>query len=140
MADSAPSRPHRSRTKTALILVGVIAAMAIAGIVIGFAVLGLATVAPVVLPPPQVAISGTVTTKGLNTHPTEVLLVEQSSHAQLTAEVSGNNYHAIAPNGSHDWRVVVSWQGLGGTSGTCEGGYIQYSNNLNGSMSQDITC
>ena len=140
MVDSAPLRVQRSKTKTVLMITGIAVPVGISAAVIvafGIAVLSFSNHPR---PSPVVSISGSVTTKGPDSHPTGVMLVDQSSHAHVTGSVSGTHYQVFAPNGSHTWRVILSWQGLGGSRGTCGGGFVQYDNVISGFMSQDISC
>lgn len=85
-------------------------------------------------------MSGQVTTKGFQTHPVGVTFYDQSSGESQQTPVGGNHYQVDVPNGSHNWRVVVAWEGLGGSSGNCDGGFVQYENTYSRYMTQDVTC
>ena len=65
----------------------------------------------------RVLVSGTVTTTGFGTHPTQVQFVDTQTGLTYTASMSGNSYSITLQN-QHTYSVVVYWQGLLGSSGT----------------------
>jgi hypothetical protein len=138
MGDRSPANVQRSKRKTVLIMSVIIAAMAVSGVIIAVAVLGIANVTTAV--PPVVALSGNVTTTAFGSHPTGILLADQVTNTQVSGSIIGNHYQVFAPNGSHRWKVVVTWQGLAGSGGTCDDGFISYYNNINGFLTQDVSC
>jgi hypothetical protein len=56
----------------------------------------------------------------------------------LQTSVVGSHYRVDLPNGSHNWRVTLSWQGIGGSNGNCDAGFIQYDNTFSKFLTQDM--
>jgi hypothetical protein len=143
MADPAPPKQKMSKTKKIGIIIGVVIGVAIAGIlVIALANVALysASSAGNNQPPPTVTISGSVTTTGFQTHPVGIAFYDQSTGENRNSVVGGTHYQVDVPNGMHNWRVVVAWEGIGGSNGTCDAGFVQYQNTYNRFMTRDVSC
>lgn len=87
----------------------------------------------------KVAVSGTVTTVGLGTHPTEIKFVDVDSGVTYTASMSGNSYYITLQN-QHTYNVVCTWAGLLWSTGTFSGGKMTvYAGVGSTSMNQDFS-
>ncbi|HEV8405455.1 MAG TPA: hypothetical protein VGQ13_06070 [Nitrososphaera sp.] len=140
MTDPAPTKVKKSKGKTAFIVIGVVVAVAVAGLILLTVGKAAVNVISTPQPPSTVTISGSVITKGFQTHPTAIALYDQSSGQQEMTQVGGTHYQIDAPNGSYNWRIIVTWSGIGGSTGQCDGGFVQYSNTMSRYITQDVTC
>lgn len=71
----------------------------------------------------NVYVSGTVTTTGLGTQPTQVQFVDKQTGITYTASMSGDSYSITLKN-QHTYNVVCYWSGFLGSSGTFSGGSL----------------
>jgi hypothetical protein len=136
----APTKGKRSKAKTAGIVIAVVIGVAIAGFVV--IALGSAAVSIVTnTPPPQINFAGQVETVGFQTEPTTIGFIDRNSGQRESTGVSDNGHYSInLPNGDHDWRVVVGWQGFGGSKGTCEAGSIAYTDMMSAFQNRNFSC
>lgn len=143
MTDPTPAKPKMSRAKKAGIAIGVVIGVAVAGIlVLVFANVAVSSInnAASNRPPSTITVSGSVDTTGFQTHPVGVTFHDQSSSESEFTQVAGDHYQIDVPNGSHNWRVIVEWEGIGGSSGRCDGGFVQYDNTYSRFITQDVSC
>jgi len=87
----------------------------------------------------KVYVSGTVTTKGLGTSPTQIQFVDTQTGLTYTGSMSGSSYSITLQN-KHTYNVVCYWKGLLGSSGTFSGGtlYVNVGVGVT-SMTQDFS-
>jgi hypothetical protein len=71
----------------------------------------------------EVYVSGTVTTTGFGTSPTQIQFVDQQTGLTYTGALSGTSY-SISLQNEHSYTVTVYWQGLLYSSGTYSGGTL----------------
>ena len=87
----------------------------------------------------QVYVSGTVTTTGFATHPTQIQFVDQQTGLTYTGSMPGDSYSLTLQN-QHTYNVVCYWGGLLGSSGTFNGGSLYVNVGVGyTSMSQDFS-
>lgn len=65
----------------------------------------------------KVTVSGTVTTTGFGTSPTQIQFTDAQTSVTYTGTMSGHTY-SISLQNQHTYNVVLYWQGLLGSSGT----------------------
>jgi hypothetical protein len=139
MTDPRPeAKPKRSKGKTAGIVIGVVIGVAVAVYIV--VALGSATINIVNQPPSTITVSGTVQTEGFSTRPVSVTFRDQSTGEQQSAGVNGGSYEIVLPNGNHNWRVAVGWQGAVGATGECFGGGLSYSDTYDQFQTLDLSC
>lgn len=71
----------------------------------------------------QVYVSGTVTTTGLGTSPSQIQFVDQQTGLTYTGTLSGTSCSITLQN-EHTYTVTVTWKGLLYTTGTYSGGSL----------------
>ena len=87
----------------------------------------------------NVYVSGTVTTTGFGTHPTQIQFVDQQTGITYTGSMSGNSYSITLKN-QHTYNVVCYWGGFLGSSGTFSGGSLYVNAGVGStSMSKDFS-
>ena len=78
---------------------------------------------------PQVQVSGAITTEGAGTHPIRVDFTSPSEQV-YSSQVNDGKYSITLPN-NQDYSVTVTWSGLTGNTGTCNGGALNLNVNAN---------
>lgn len=71
----------------------------------------------------KIFVSGTVTTTGLGTHPTNIKFVNVNTGQTYETAVNGNSYGVYLPN-QQGYHATCSWAGLLWSSGTFDGGSL----------------
>jgi hypothetical protein len=71
----------------------------------------------------KVYVSGTVTTTGTGTNPTQIQFVDKQTGVTYTDDIS-NNYYSVSLENEHSYAVTVSWEGLLYSTGTYDGGNL----------------
>ncbi len=66
-----------------------------------------------------VVVTGQVKTVGFQTYPTAVTIIDNTTNAPLVVPVARDGVFSIRLPKHQSYRVVVSWTGLLGVSGTC---------------------
>lgn len=74
------------------------------------------------LPNSVIALSGTVKTSGYGTSP-ETIIFNASNGQLFTASASGDTFSTTIPN-MMTYKMEIDWQGLLGSSGTCNSGTL----------------
>lgn len=122
---AAPSERRSHTARNALVVIVVIAIAAAAFLFL--------TQGSVVSPirPSSVTVTGTVSTKGLGTSPTNIGFTSDNGQIVNAAVVSGK-YSLTLPN-DHTYTVKVQWSGALGATGTCTAGTLPVSQGPGGS-------
>jgi len=70
-------------------------------------------------------VTGTVTSTGIGTHPTQIQFVNTATSLTYTATVNTDNgFYTISLPNQQSYNVICRWQGLLGSSGTFDGGTL----------------
>jgi hypothetical protein len=71
----------------------------------------------------KIQVSGTVTTTGIGTSPSQIQFIDQQTGLTYTGTMSGSSYSITLQN-EHTYTVTVSWKGLLYSTGTYNGGSL----------------
>ncbi len=132
-------RSH-SKAKAAGIIIGVVFVVIIVIFIIAYVSQNMFQSGTAPFVPATVYVSGTVQTVGSGTQPVLINFVDQDSGTRYSDVVSGGNYGLELPNGARNYNVQVGWEGLAGSTGTCDAGTANYFTQADGQEVFNFRC